>query len=288
VSIEETQTPASPWCDPAHYDDRDLARTIGNLSGFWAQLLSEDGRAVPVRPAPPAAAHTVVADAVSSLSQDSNGTYDEICDRLAAAQSDTRWRAVAERCLVDSFALWNAMAENARAALAGSLLPSSSSVVSRAGSVAALHVSDGGVPKRSVDAVEIGDRGVVGDRQAARQHHGRPWQALCLWSSETIAALAAEGHPIAAGYAGENITIAGLDWAQVIAGARLRIGDSVVADITITALPCSKNAQWFVGGNFNRMHHSVEPGVSRLYAAVIATGSVRVGDPVTLMPRGVR
>ena len=77
------------------------------------------------------------------------------------------------------------------------------------GTVAQLNVSDGGVPKKPVEVAEVGDRGLVGDRQADRQHHGRPLQALCLWSVEVIDALRAEGHPIEPGLAGENVTIAG-------------------------------------------------------------------------------
>jgi MOSC domain-containing protein YiiM len=72
-----------------------------------------------------------------------------------------------------------------------------------------LSRSDGGVPKHSTDHVTVGFRGVDGDRQATRAHHGSPWQALCLWSREVIDALVAEGHPIAPGAAGENVTIAG-------------------------------------------------------------------------------
>ena len=35
--------------------------------------------------------------------------------------------------------------------------------------------------------------GIVGDRQGNRQHHGRPWQALCLFSIYVIDDLAACG-----------------------------------------------------------------------------------------------
>ena len=54
------------------------------------------------------------------------------------------------------------------------------------GVVHRIHVSDGGVPKLPVDAADIGLRGVAGDRQQNRKHHGAPWQALCLWSLEVI------------------------------------------------------------------------------------------------------
>ena len=151
------------------------------------------------------------------------------------------------------------------------------------GSVAQLNVSDGGVPKSPVEVADVGHRGLVGDRQAARQHHGRPLQALCLWSWEVIDALRAEGHPIAAGSAGENVTLSGLDWTTIRPGVRLRIGE-VLADVSAYATPCKKNAQWFADGDFNRMLHDRHPGWSRTYAWVREPGRVRTGDEVVVEP----
>jgi MOSC domain-containing protein YiiM len=150
------------------------------------------------------------------------------------------------------------------------------------GTVVQLNVSDGGVPKSPVDEVEVGWRGVVGDRQGSRRHHGRPWQALCLWSAEVIAAFAAEGHPIAAGSAGENVTISGLEWATVRPGTRLRLG-TVVCDVSAWALPCVHNKRWFSDGDFNRMHHERGP-VSRAYATVVEPGRITTGDRAILEP----
>ena len=151
------------------------------------------------------------------------------------------------------------------------------------GVVHAIHVSDGGVPKTPIDEAEIGPRGVVGDRQANRKHHGAPWQALCLWSLEVIEELQAEGHPIAPGYAGENLTISGLDWSAMVPGVRLRIGASVLAEVTAYAIPCKYNAAWFVGRDFNRMSNDRHPGSSRIYTSVSAGGRVVPGDPVVVL-----
>lgn len=150
------------------------------------------------------------------------------------------------------------------------------------GSVAQLNASDGGVPKSAVERVEVGYRGVFGDRQAARRHHGRPWQALCLWSTEVIDRLRVDGHPIFAGAAGENVTISGIDWSAVVIGTRLRIGD-VLTQISAPAVPCAKNAQWFSDRDFSRIHHSNGP-ISRLYATVIEPGAIVTGDAVGVEP----
>ena len=177
----------------------------------------------------------------------------------------------------DLAVLWDALAA------AGEVLRGAGALPDRTvGSVTQLSVSAGGVPKRAVDHVDVGWAGVVGDRQATRVHHGRPWQALCLWSSDVIGDLQRRGHPIAAGAAGENVSIAGLPWAHVRAGVRLRLG-SVQCEVRSFALPCAQNARWFLHGEFAVMHHDRGP-VSRVYATVIEPGAISLGDQVVLEP----
>lgn len=151
------------------------------------------------------------------------------------------------------------------------------------GAVVQLSRSDGGVPKLAVPAARIAKGGLDGDRQAARKHHGRPWQALCLWSVEVIERLRAEGHTVAPGAAGENITVSGVDWATLRPGVRLQVGEALV-ETSLYALPCAKNAQWFVDGDFRRMEHTRQRGISRIYAWVLVDGDVRTGDPVVVEP----
>ncbi|MFP3882435.1 MAG: MOSC domain-containing protein [Actinomycetota bacterium] len=149
------------------------------------------------------------------------------------------------------------------------------------GRVHQINTSNGGVPKLAVDSAVVDATGVVGDEQADKVHHGSPDQALCLYSLEVIETLRSEGHSIAPGAAGENITVSGLDWQQVVPGSRMKIGP-VEVEITYYATPCTKNAQWFKDGKFNRMHASKHPGESRVYARVLEGGPVATGDPVEL------
>ena len=150
------------------------------------------------------------------------------------------------------------------------------------GSVAGLFTSSGGVPKLPIDEAHVSWTGVEGDRQTDRLNHGRPWQAVCLWSTEVIAAFAADGHPLAPGRAGENITLSGIAWDRMVPGAQIRIGP-VLLELSAYAVPCKKNAGWFTGGHFDVMHHRHGP-VSRLYATVLDAGTIRVGDPAVLEP----
>ena len=147
------------------------------------------------------------------------------------------------------------------------------------GQVVGLQVSTNSVPKTSITRVTINYDGLVGDRQMARTHHGRPWQALCIWSEEVINQHANAGHPITRGSAGENITVSQLDWSAVRPGAVLEFG-SVRAQITGYAIPCKKNARWFSDGDYQRLSHELG-AVSRVYCLVTQPGKVTVGDTVT-------
>jgi MOSC domain-containing protein YiiM len=154
------------------------------------------------------------------------------------------------------------------------------------GRVASLNVSGGGVPKHSVSVVEIGPAGCVGDRQRVRRHHGRPHQAVSIWSLEVVEALAAAGHPIGPGAAGENLTLSELDWSSLRPGIRIVVGAAdapAVLEVTGWADPCSTIAGCFSDGVFQRIAHDRHPGTSRAYAAVVRPGRVSAGDPVVLM-----
>lgn len=153
-----------------------------------------------------------------------------------------------------------------------------------AGRIAQVSTSRGGVPKLAVPRAEVGRRGVAGDRQDDAKHHGRPFQALCVWSGEVIAGLAAEGHPIGPGAAGENVTVEGVDWATLRPGSMLRVG-TALAELSFPAVPCKKQSRWFTDGDFSRLAHEVRPEGVRWYAWVREPGEVGVDDEVVVQPR---
>ncbi|RMH02864.1 MAG: MOSC domain-containing protein [Nitrospirae bacterium] len=148
-----------------------------------------------------------------------------------------------------------------------------------------INISTGGVPKHPVPEAWISVHGVAGDCQRNRILHGGADRAVCLFSRERIEALIQEGHPIAPGACGENLTLQGVDWAHLAPGDRLRIGDTLELEITRYTEPCRKNARWFREEHYRRIDHRIYPGWSRLYARVLVEGMVRVGDPVWVKPR---
>ena len=139
-----------------------------------------------------------------------------------------------------------------------------------------LSVSKGGVPKLAVREAYANELGLEGDGHAHPKIHGGPERALCLYSLEVIAQLQAEGHPIWPGSVGENVTIAGYNWASLAAGARLALGD-VLVELTRIAAPCKQIIESFADHNSKRL---AAPELGRWYARVLRPGALRVGMPV--------
>lgn len=228
--------------DPAQWNQQDAAKTLGLAPEFVQEW--SDGRVDPITSSLSRAAAADLLD----------GTVD---DQLAGVHR-----------------LWHGLVTE---------LAAERPALEMSGTVQQLNASSGGVPKTPIDRAAVGVRGIEGDVQKARVHHGRPWQALCLWSADVIASLQAEGHPIHAGFAGENVTISGVDWAQLRGGMTLSIGTgerAVRCQLSLPAVPCSKNNAWFLGGDIDRMDHDLNPGYSRWYASVLTPGVITPGDPV--------
>jgi MOSC domain-containing protein YiiM len=146
-----------------------------------------------------------------------------------------------------------------------------------------LNCSDGGVPKRPVRDALLTRTGLSCDRQKHLKIHGGPERALCLYALEQITRLQDEGHPIFPGSTGENVTVVGLDWQRLRPGSRLALGDEVVIEISSYAGPCLIIAGSFINRKFRRISEKKHPGESRLYARVLQTGRLEVGQRVLLL-----
>lgn len=151
------------------------------------------------------------------------------------------------------------------------------------GRIESINTSRGGVPKMGVFEALVTEQGLDGDRQRDRRLHGGPDRAVMLFPLELIRALQREGHPIATGTTGENLTVSGTDWAAVVPGSELEVGE-VRLRITTYASPCEIIAGPFLGGDFTRISQQVHVGWSRVCARVLTGGLIRLGDPITSRP----
>jgi MOSC domain-containing protein YiiM len=151
------------------------------------------------------------------------------------------------------------------------------------GRIFQINTSPGGVPKLPIREAVVSKLGMVGDGHNFPDIHGGPDRALCLFSLERILELQAEGHPVFPGAVGENVTISGIDWAAVEPGVQLFLGDEVVVEITRYTSPCNSIPDSFCDGNFARISQKQHPGFSRVYARVLKSGRIRIGQEVRLL-----
>lgn len=140
----------------------------------------------------------------------------------------------------------------------------------------------GGVPKLRVASARLGFERVEGDKQRFLKFHGGPTRAVCLYALEVIEKLQSEGHPITPGATGENLTVAGLNWNEIVPGVRLQAGESEM-EITSYAVPCKNIRHAFAGEEFGRISQKTHPGESRVYARILKEGVVREGDEVRVV-----
>jgi len=151
------------------------------------------------------------------------------------------------------------------------------------GRIFQLNSSPGGVPKLAVREATVTPNGIKGDEHNFPEIHGGPERALCLYPLEHIVEFQAQGHPIFPGAAGENVTVSGLDWEKVVPGVQLALGEEVLVEVTRYTTPCNSMEPSFSDSNYGRLSQKANPGWSRVYARVLRTGRIAVGQEVRLI-----
>ena len=166
-----------------------------------------------------------------------------------------------------------------------------------AGRVLAVHSRpDHALAKEARAAIRlVAGHGVEGDVHAGamRRHRARfrptievpNLRQVHLIQAELFNELAAKGFAVAAGEMGENVTTAGIDLLALPTGARLRLGERAVVELTGLRTPCWKLDRWQQG----LMAATIERGPRRriirragVMAIVLADGEVRAGNAVAV------
>jgi MOSC domain-containing protein YiiM len=150
------------------------------------------------------------------------------------------------------------------------------------------------VLKRPIPEGEVGPLGIAGDDHAHPQFHGGTTQAVLLISSETIENLNTHGYSLYPGALGENITTLGLDCAQWRSGQRWRIGH-IIIELTKIRVPCSQLNVYGPGlqkAIYDAQVKADDPSsprwaMSGFYASVVRPGTIRPGDPISLLDQAV-
>ncbi len=114
--------------------------------------------------------------------------------------------------------------------------------------------------------------GIIGDQKG-----GNVYRQLNVMGAESVRALAPSGYKTAPGQLGEQLVISGFDIESLPEGTRLRIGDSAVIELLQLREPCNRFESY--------QGRSLDGAVGKIgwMAAVVSSGSVRIGDGVTLV-----
>ena len=144
----------------------------------------------------------------------------------------------------------------------------------------ALYKKPTGIQKRGVPSAAVSSDGVMGDYVADQKHHGGPDQAVYVYTMPDYDWWTASLEtPVLPGTFGENLTISGLESAELCAGDQLKIG-ALILEVTAPRIPCSTLAARMDDAQFVKRFKAAErPGA---YCRVIAPATVQTGDPVTL------
>jgi MOSC domain-containing protein YiiM len=144
------------------------------------------------------------------------------------------------------------------------------------------------IDKRPVSGVvEVGELGLVGDRQCDARYHGGPDKALYAYAEEDADWWATDlGRDVAPGLFGENLTTSGLDITGALIGERWQIGGpktGILVEVRSPRTPCGN-----LSGRMRipRFHHRfVRTGRVGAYLKVLSTGSVRAGNRIVVVHR---
>jgi len=158
------------------------------------------------------------------------------------------------------------------------------------GAILQISISRGGLPKRAIPQADVGPLGIAGDDYDHPQIHGGSRQAVLLISSEAIEELTALGFPLYPGALGENITTIGVDRRQWRTGQRWRLGH-VIVEFTKVRAPCDTLTVYGPGiqsAVYDALVKAGDPSsprwaLSGFYASVVQPGTIRPGDPISLL-----
>ena len=92
-----------------------------------------------------------------------------------------------------------------------------------------------------------------------------------------------QGFAVAAGQMGENVTTRGIDLLGLPTGARLRLGDTAIIEVTGLRNPCAQLDRihpGLMGATLERDEHGGLVRKAGIMAVVIAGGQVRPGDAI--------
>jgi MOSC domain-containing protein YiiM len=127
-------------------------------------------------------------------------------------------------------------------------------------------------------------KGIDGDQQADRKHHGGRDKAMLVYAHEYYDQWSTllNRTDLRPGMFGENLTVSGLTDDQVRLGDTLQIGETVV-QVSQPRTPCYKLSARLNDSTVLKPY--VERGMVGFYVRVLKTGTVGAGDAIAVLQR---
>ena len=120
------------------------------------------------------------------------------------------------------------------------------------------------------ELVLVKEHGAEGDA------HAGPWhRQVSFLASESIKKAQERGLTVDFGDFAENIATEGIDWMTVPVGTRLRLGESILVEVTQIGKECHKKCAIFYQAGDCIMPRE------GIFARVLEGGSLHCGDPVS-------
>lgn len=118
------------------------------------------------------------------------------------------------------------------------------------------------------------DHGLVGD-----VHAGPGGRQVSFLAAESIEKARKQGLHVSFGDFAENIATQGIDWLKIKVGARIRIGDKTLVEVTQIGKECeSKCAIYYLAGDCIMPREGV-------FARVLQGGIIRLGDRIEVLEK---
>lgn len=129
-----------------------------------------------------------------------------------------------------------------------------------------------GTRKVQVDeSLVIADYGLEGDAHAGAWH-----RQVSFLSSESIEKARESGLDVTFGDFAENIATKGIDWLKIPLGTNVRLGDSVLVEVTQIGKEChTKCAIYYMAGDCIMPKEGI-------FARVLTGGTIKCGDRITI------
>jgi len=142
------------------------------------------------------------------------------------------------------------------------------------GKILAVCVStEKGIRKQNIGSVSIiAEHGIEGDAHAGAWH-----RQISLLADEAIEKMRSKGLALTFGDFGENIVTQGIDLVQLGIGSTLRLGDSVVGEVSQIGKVChDRCAIYYQTGDCIMPREGI-------FLKILTGGEVRAGDPIEVL-----